>query len=218
MSRTPGWYRVVTRVPAMVHAMQTKAVPCAFLVLTLLLARALETTASKEEPLQLQQQRQQASLSDALGLAGVHDPHHGRSEHACAATSEGAPTGAQTCTVTQLENQQALAELGAAGVLQPQQPFAVPFGSGAAARRLQQAGTTTLQPNSAPTRCLDTSSNYTNYRQLDLALSCTGTIHQRLFLPVAGSDLTMKLPGGTNKCLDVAMAGTTSGTNVGVSG
>jgi hypothetical protein len=45
--------------------------------------------------------------------------------------------------------------------LEPQpHPLAVTMGSRAAARRLQQAGTTTLRPNSAPTRCLDTLGNY----------------------------------------------------------
>jgi hypothetical protein len=100
----------------------------------------------------------------------------------------------------------------------PLQPLAVPMDSSAAARRLQQVGSTTLRPNSATTRCLDTLNNYALFARLDLAASCTGSVHQSLLLPVPGSDLTMEFVGSPGKCLDVAWAGTSSPTNTGVSG
>jgi hypothetical protein len=85
------------------------------------------------------------------------------------------------------------------------------------ARKLLQAGTTTLRPSSAPTRCLDTLGVYTFNNRLTLAVSCTGSVHQSLWLPVAGQDLTMAFLGDTTTCLDVAFGGTTSGTSAGVS-
>jgi hypothetical protein len=201
--------------------MQVRAVPYTLLVVALLLATAWQTTglptSSKDEPLQLQQQRRQTSFSNAMQLMDVHDQHHGPNEHVWAAALQSSSERALTCTHTPLENQQTYVELGPDAVVQAQHPLAVPFSSGAAARRLQQAGTT-LQPNSAPTRCLDTLGNYTNYARLNLAVSCTGSVNQQLGLPAPGLDLSMKLLGGTNKCLDVAFSGTASGTAVGVSG
>lgn len=95
---------------------------------------------------------------------------------------------------------------------------ALPMWSRAAARRLQQPGTTTLRPLSATTQCLDTNNIYLLLARLDLAASCTGSVHQLMSLPVPGSDLTIKLLGASNRCLDVAFAGTASPTNAGVSG